>query len=99
MKSRAEAVVAGSLLFNGIIILPIYVFGLLNHLDRVTLALSVIVECGALLGIVAMTRGAAAFRALPLRMLVLAALPILGIRRAWQKRSLIVVPAIIATGM
>jgi hypothetical protein len=99
VKSRAEAVIAGSLVFNAIIILPIYVLGLLNHLDRLTLALGAVFECLVLLGVLWRVRGRAAFVKLPLRMLVLAALPLIAIRRAWQKKSLIAIAAIIATAM
>lgn len=99
VRSRAEAVISGSLVFNAILVLPIYVLGLTNHLDRLTLGLAVVAECAALLGILARVRGASAFRSLPLRMLTLAALPILGIRRAWQKKSLIAAAGLIATAM
>lgn len=96
IPSRAEAVIAGSLVFNAIIILPIYVLGLVSHLDRLTLGISVTVECAALLALLALREGAAGFRALPLRMLTLALLPLIAIRRTWQKRSLVTAPAIVA---
>jgi hypothetical protein len=43
--------------------------------------------------------GLAAFGPLPVRMLTLAALPALGIRRAWQKKSLVAAAALLATAM
>jgi hypothetical protein len=99
IASRAEAVVAGSLVFNAIIIVPIYLLGLAGHLTRLTLGLAVVVGCGGLLGVLALRNGADVFRRLPLRMLTLAILPALGIRRAWQKRSLLAVAAFIAASM
>lgn len=99
VRSRAEAVIAGSLVFNAIIVLPIYVLGLTNHLDRLTLGISVVLECAALLGILARREGLAPFRALPMRMLALAILPVVGIRRAWQKKSLVTAIALLATAM
>src|SRR4051794_36635296 len=88
IASRAEAVIAGSLVFNAILIGPIYALGLTNHLNKLSLGFLVVVVCGACLGLYALRNGPAPFRRLPLRMLTLAALPLLGIRRAWQKRSL-----------
>ena len=99
IASRAEAVVAGSLVFNAIIIAPIYLLGLTGHLNRWSLAFSAAVECAFLLGVVALRNGPESFRRLPLRMLTLAILPLAGIRRAWQKRSLITVCAMVATAM
>jgi hypothetical protein len=97
VQSRAEAVVAGSLVFNAIIIVPIYVLGLTGQLTRLTLGASTMLECGALLGLLVRRDGAASLRALPLRMLTLAVLPIVAIRRCWQKRSLLTAGAVIAT--
>lgn len=99
IKSRAEAVVAGSLVFNAIVILPIYVLGLTGHLTRLTLGLSASLECTVLAGVLAWRDGVTPFRALPLRMLTLAVLPLIGIRRSWQKRSLLTVGAVIAFAM
>ena len=99
IASRAEAVIAGSLVFNAILIGPIYALGLSNHLNRWSLGFLVVVVCGLCLGAIALRHGAAPFRRLPLRMLTLAALPLFGIRRAWQKRSLVAVAAVIATAM
>lgn len=99
IKSRAEAVVAGSLVFNALVILPIYLLGLTGHLTRLTLGLSAAGECVALLGMLWMREGAPAFRALPMRMLTLAVLPLIGIRRAWQKRSLLSAGAVLATAL
>ena len=61
-----------------------------------TLGISVTVECAALLALLALREVLGLFRALPLRMLTLALLPLIGIRRAWQKRSLSTAPAIVA---
>jgi len=99
IASRAEAVIAGSLVFNAILIVPIYALGLTGHLDRLTLGLSTVVECGALLAITARRNGLALLRQLPLRMLTLAFLPVIAIRRTWQKRLLVTAPAIVAAGM
>jgi hypothetical protein len=99
VASRAEAVIAGSLVFNAIVIVPIYALGLTNHLNKLSLGFLVVVVCSACLGLLALRHGPAPFRALPLRMLTLAALPLLGIRRAWQKRSLVTVAAILAAAM
>jgi hypothetical protein len=96
VPSRAEAVVTGSLVFNAIIIVPIYALGLIGHLDRLTLGAAVVVECAALLALMARRHGVGPFRALPLRMLTLALLPAIAIRRTWQRRSLVTAPAIVA---
>ncbi len=99
ITSRAEAVIAGSLVFNGILIVPIYLLGLTGHLSKLSLGALVVVACGLLLGLVALRSGTQAFRALPLRMLTLAILPAIAIRRAWQKRSLNAVAAVLASSM
>ncbi len=99
IASRAEAVIAGTLVFNAILIGPIYLLGLTNHLGKLSLGIFVFLVCCALLGLVALRDGAPAFRRLPLRMLTLAILPAIGIRRAWQKRSLTAASAIIAASM
>jgi hypothetical protein len=99
ITSRAEAVVAGSLVFNAILILPIYALGLTSHLDRLTLGVSTVLECALLLGIMTRREGAALWRRLPLRMLTLAFLPVIAIRRTWQKRLLVTAPAIVAASM
>ena len=97
LTSRAEAVVAGSLVFNAILIVAIYALGFAGWLNRASLALTVVAECGVLLGLIALRRGPGAFDALPRRILTLAALPLFAIRLAWKNRSFIVVGAIIAT--
>lgn len=97
VASRSEAVITGSLTFNGLIIGPIYLLGLLHRLTRLTLGLTVVVECLALIGILVMRNGVDDYADLPLRLLRLALLPLAGIRRAWQKKSLLVVGAVIAT--
>lgn len=99
IASRAEAVIAGSLVFNALIIVPIYLLGLTSLLNRLSLGFFVIVECAVLLGLLALRNGPEPFRALPLRMLTLALLPAIAIRRTWQKRSLNTVAAVIAAGM
>lgn len=96
IKSRAEAVIAGSLVFNAIIIAPIYALGLVGHLGRLSLGVSAVLECAALLAVFVLRNGRAGLRALPLRMLTLAALPLIAIRRVWQERSLHAVLAILA---
>jgi hypothetical protein len=97
ITSRAETVLAASLVFNAIIILPIYVLGLAGHLDRLTLGLSTSLESVGLLAIFASRNGGAAFfRTLPRRALTLALLPVIAIRRVWQERSFHTVTAIVA---
>jgi hypothetical protein len=97
ITSRAETVLAASLVFNAIIILPIYVLGLAGHLDRLTLGLSTSLESIGLLAIFASRNGGAAFfRTLPRRALTLALLPVIAIRRVWQERSFHTVTAIVA---
>ena len=99
IASRAEAVIAGSLVFNAILIGPIYLLGLTNHLNKLSLGFLVFAVCGLLLGLLALRNGVESFRALPLRMLTLALLPAIAIRRAWQKRSLNAIAAILAASM
>jgi hypothetical protein len=99
IASRAEAVIAGSLVFNAILIVPIYLLGLTNHLNKWSLGFFVFVVCGLLLALMALRNGEELFRSLPLRMLTLAILPAVAIRRAWQKRSLHAIAAIIAASM
>jgi hypothetical protein len=99
IASRAEAVIAGSVVFNAILIVPIYALGLTNHLTKLSLGFFVVCACALLLGLMGLRNGAELFRALPLRMLTLAILPAIGIRRCWQKRSLHAVAAILAASM
>ena len=99
ITSRAEAVVAGSLVFNAILIVPIYLLGLTGNLTRLSLGLFTFVECAALLGLLTLRNGHESFRALPLRMMTLAILPAIAIRRAWQARSLNTIAAFIAASM
>ncbi len=99
VRSRSEAVITGSLAFNAIVVFPIYALGLTSHLDRLTLGVSVCLECAVLLGIHGLRHGEAGFRGLPRRILVLALLPLEGIRKTWQKRSLLVFGAILAAGL
>ena len=100
LQSRAEAVIATTLVFNTIIVAPIYVLGFASVLNRLSLAALV---GGISLAILARyvwiarnapARGAAA---LALRVLVLARLPFEAIARTWRKRSLLVAIAILAT--
>lgn len=93
IASRAEAVIAGSLVFNAIIIVPIYVLGLTSTLNRRSLGAFTFVECAALLTLIGLRNGVGAFKSVPLRLLTFAILPVLAVRRAWQKRSLIAVAA------
>ena len=99
VRSRAEAIVTGSLTFNAIVVFPIYGLGLLGRLDRLTLGVAVLLECAALLGIFGLREGRAGFRGLPRRFLELALLPVEGIRKSWQKRSLLTVGALLAAGL
>ena len=98
-KSRAESIVTGSLVFNAIVVLPIYALGLVGKLTRTSLAMTVLVICLALLALVARREGAAGFRCLPKRVAVLALLPLEGIRQTWRKRSYLAIGAILAAGM
>lgn len=99
IASRAEAVIAGSLVFNAILIGPIYALGLTSHLTKLTVGLLVVVVCALLIGLMILRNGIESFRTLPLRMLTLAALPAIGVRRAWQKRSLTTIAALLAAAM
>ncbi len=97
IASRAEAVVAGSLVFNAILIFAIYTLGFAGWLNRASLAVTVVLECGALLGLLALRNGVEVFDTLPRRILTLAALPLIAISVAWKRRSLIAIGAILAT--
>ena len=99
VRSRAETIVAGSLTFNAIVVFPIYGLGLLGRLDRLNLGIAVVLECTVLLGIFGLREGRAGFRALPRRLLGLSLLPIEGIRKSWQKRSLLTAGALLAAGL
>ena len=93
LRSRAEAVIGASLVFNGLIIAPIYVLGLLNHLDKVTLGLGAALPSVVILVLRLRAEPGKQARALLWRFLSLAALPIEGIRKTWQARSLLVIGA------
>jgi len=97
VRSRAEAVIAASLVFNGLIIAPIYLLGSFSHLNRVTLGFGAGVP--SFLVVVFYLRSAPRKNALALlaRFVQLAMLPIEGIRRTWQQRSLLVVGATATT--
>jgi len=97
IQSRAEAVVAGSLVFNGIIILPIYLLGLTSRLTKLSLGLFVVAECAVLFALLVKLHGAQSLRALPWRFLELALLPLIALRQCWQKRSLVLAGALLAT--
>ncbi|CAN5915286.1 hypothetical protein BH11MYX4_BH11MYX4_18930 [soil metagenome] len=97
LRSRAEAVIAASLLFNGLVIAPIYLLGLTGHLDRITLALGAGLPSLAILGLHLRGDPKKQARALATRFVRLAALPLEGIRRTWQARSLLVVGATAST--
>jgi hypothetical protein len=56
------------------------------------------VECAALLGLLALRSGPAVFRALPVRILTLAVLPLSAIRHVWRERSFATVTALLAFG-
>ncbi len=93
LRSRADAIIAASLVFNGLVIGPIYLLGLTGHLDRVTLGFGAGLPSAAIL--VLRLRGAwkANAKALGLRFLRLAWLPGEALRRTWQERSLLLVGA------
>ena len=98
LSGRAQMVVAASLLWNALILLPIYVLGLLGYLTDVSLGLaSVVVSAGAFaiasrgVGIVPMLRetGTAAVGLLRL--------PIDALVLCWRERSLVFVGIAFAT--
>ena len=97
IASRAEAVIAGSLVFNAILIVAIYALGFAGWLNRASLAITVVFECAALLGLMALRHGVEVFDTLPRRIFTLAVLPFVAISLAWKRRSLIVVGALVAT--
>lgn len=97
LRSRAEAVIGASLVFNAIIIAPIYVLGLLNHLDRRTLTLGIALPSLLILALRLRSDPKRDAAALGLRFLQLLALPIEALRRTWQERSLLVVGAFAST--
>ncbi|MDB4946681.1 MAG: hypothetical protein JWP97_6215 [Labilithrix sp.] len=94
MRSRAEAVIAASLVFNALVIAPIYLLGLTGHLTRGALAFAAVIESLVLLTLA--LRGEDVHgnvRALLRRVGSLAFLPFDAIRRTWQTRSLLTVGA------
>ncbi len=97
IASRAEAVIAGSLVFNAILIVAIYALGFAGWLNRASLGVTVVLECAALLGLMALRHGVEVFDTLPRRLLALAVLPFVAISLAWKRRSLIAVGAVVAT--
>ncbi|MBX3191914.1 MAG: hypothetical protein KF819_33295 [Labilithrix sp.] len=97
-KSRAETVIAASLVFNGLILLPIYGLGLVGALTRVTLGLFVVVMCGLVVFVHARRNdGLRTLRDTAKRSLKLMLLPLEGIWRTWQRRSLTMIGAVAAT--
>jgi hypothetical protein len=96
-KSRAEGVIAATLVANAIVIVPIYVLGFANILDRVSLSVLVGGFSTLVLARVVWLEGAAGMVALAWRCLAFVRLPFEGIARTWRKRSLLTVVAVVAT--
>lgn len=99
IRSRAEGVVAASLVFVGIVVAPSYVFGLTNHLTRATLGGSAMVVALGILGVQASRLGPLrAMARIGERLLAYASLPFEGIAASWKQRSLLTVGAALAAG-
>jgi hypothetical protein len=97
VRSRAEAIIASSLVFNALVTGPIYVLGLAGRLSAVTLGAFEVLLHGALLALSVRAKGPRVLRAIALRFGDLALAPLRGIGAAIQRRSLVTVGAIAAT--
>jgi len=100
LSGRAQVVVAASLLWNAIILLPIYVLGLLGHLTALSLGIaSVLVSAGAFaiaargIGIAPMLRETAETAVQLMR------LPIDALAICWRQSSLVFVGVAFTTVM
>jgi hypothetical protein len=98
-KSRAEAVITTSLTWNALVAGPIYLLGLTDRLDRLGLGLFATGLAVLVLGLYVVRHRKRAPLALLRRTLSLALLPLEGIRRCWQRRSLVTVGAALALAM
>jgi hypothetical protein len=94
MRSRTEAVIAASLIWNALLVGPIYILGLAGWLYRLPLAACVAVPSLVIIGLDVRANGASS---LARRALSIAMLPFAGIFYAWRRRSLAVVGAVAAT--
>ena len=97
LRGRAEVLVATTLLWNGLVILPIYALGLTSHLSAASLAVaSLMVSLGALaaathsIGARALLRDVAGLMRGQLR------LPVDALLLTWRARSLIFVGVVFA---
>jgi hypothetical protein len=97
IRSRSEALVAASLAGNTIVVAPVYVWGLLDVLNRWSLGLSVLVSCVGSIAWFAIARGRGWPRALADRTVEILYLPFDAIGRTWRRRSLLFVGAVAAT--
>ncbi|HEY8077631.1 MAG TPA: hypothetical protein VIF62_26070, partial [Labilithrix sp.] len=97
VKSRAETVIAVTLVFNTIVVAPIYLLGFANLLTRGALTVLAGSFSLVVLAVHFARGGKPAAIALGLRILDLARLPLEGIARTWRKRSLLTAVALLAT--
>ncbi len=97
LRSRAEAVIASTLVFNALVVGPIYVLGFANALTRG--ALTLLAGGFSLLVLAAhfARGGKPAVIDFAMRALALARLPFEGIALTWRKRSLLVIVPMLAT--
>jgi hypothetical protein len=95
-KSRAEAVVAASLVFNALIVGPVYVLGLVGLLTRPALLFVTASVSGGIVAALAGRRGRAGLAAAGRRLAELAWTPFAGIAIAAKQRSLVAVAGAIA---
>jgi hypothetical protein len=92
LRGRAEALVAATLLWNGIVILPIYALGLVGHLTARSLAIASPIVSLATLGLATLGRGfPAVLRDAARTGWGVLRLPIDALTLAWRARSLIFV--------
>lgn len=95
-KSRAESIVATSLVWTALVVGPVYLLGLAGLLTRPLLAMAVAASSGGIVLHRAFRHGRASLAADARRLLTLARSPIDGIVTAAKRRSLVAVVATLA---
>lgn len=96
IKSRSEAMIATSLVFNALVLGPIYVLGFLSRLTRPILAVTIVVLCASIIGGLVRKEGNAGLREVSRRSLAVLGAPFAAIFGAAKQRSLVAVAATLA---
>jgi hypothetical protein len=91
IRSRAETIVAASLVFNALLVGPIYALGFANLLTRTILGATTIVLSGGIVAFHWVKGGHGAMRAVGRKLLRVAFAPFSGIALAAKQRSLVTI--------